>query len=347
MTPPFPKLNPRTLGLASAAGGLLFLFGQFGALKDAAQRTSGGMLFLLTFSGALFLLLFARRGIRGILSQPLVLVPFGLALGFLQLFQWTLAHSPFPWLTEPWGRPNLGILSLEISAQLVVGILVLTLQAAWTWAMVVSIAQGRLDCLQRSWQQALQNFWRVFGALFLGHAVVMLGFSLLFPILGSMMAGFVPVGLALSFLWNLSSFFLVAFALEPGPWWPQMKRALAFGWRNKFHHGLPILAYMAVLGSFTRLSIRSTFRYHSSTEVHLDWIGGFPTDSHWWEDLADLEKASPSPVATLFLSFLWWVCAVAIKIQLCPDILSKPRPSPPPISKDAWQESAPSQDRHE
>jgi len=267
-----------------------------------------------------------RRGRRALLAQPELLVPVGIVLPLDVALTWLADAPKLNAVMQPIASLALWGIGIAVSFPVATKIALWTSFAAWQTDLLIRAQSnpGPLDLAP--WSPIRRGFWRAFGALAIGSAGLNLLSVPLVALLGpSSFPGFAFCLLLVTLLWNVATFAVLPWVMQsPERFATAVKSGTRQSWRRKWRWSPLVVAQLLMLGAMTYYSSSRHGSSSWSFNVHNPWIGGYECTTNWYADHQAWIKAPESPFALALQMLAFLTLAVAVKVSVLADLLTKP-----------------------
>lgn len=336
-----PETSPTVLLLRLIAfpGTGVILIWQAVAMPAIQPRQSAGfaILGLAVVTVGLTLRMFLPDATHRLFRNADLLVPLGLFVTLSTIFS-ALAALPVvaTMLAASWPITIL-TLSFSLSVSFVVISLLSIVFVAWTTMLIFQIVLLGHVNLVTGFRIVRRWFWRVL-------ALELFGWGILFAISGVVLTtGIASMAFALpllgvaALLWNLATAAVLPVALaDTQSLGPALRHGLEVSRVGMRRWAPLIIIQMVLLGwvTFIDVSYTTSETKHDGTKytetntithktnwgVNSFWTGGYPDGGKWHESLMKALEASPLELIDRWLSLLFAILAIAIKIKIIGDI---------------------------
>lgn len=310
----------KTLRLLAALGAAAVLVYELVGMFPLQPRQSyafipffGILLVTLVLGVTLF-----RRSTQLLLRHPDLLVPIGLLIAFDS----ALAVVPrLGALGALSGRLELLSISAELSLMVILSLALHVLFAGWMTQLVLDVVlldRSNLVAGFRNWRR---TFLRTL-------VVVLLGWGLLFLVLGSMLttlARAIPLLLVLmgvlAFVWNFCTVAVLPVVVHRrDSLWNGIRAGVRISVAYAKRWMWVLLAQLFVLGVLVYWSVTTTsalsFKSNAKFSVQVFWIGAYENSSRWYTEMMQVAEAAPVEFLSTLLLIVLTVVAIAVKLEI-------------------------------
>ena len=254
---------------------------------------------------------------------PLLLVPFGIGLGFDELLS-----SQTTWLAFLSPAKPVQILgqTIMVSLGLIVGIAVWTVLITWACRLLWLEAESENLDLMKALRSVGPFLVPTFVALAVAIVTPLVLVALAAPLVAEATA-VVALGLLLvTVLWNyLTAALLLHVTRAPGPVLAGLREGLAVSWRGKGRWLVPVMAQMLLLGLVTYFAVSyqrdGQFTENSRWNVSVQGTGGFEASSQWYDEYCIALSVEEVPLLALLLVIAGTVVAIGVKRRIRDELI--------------------------